>query len=271
MQLKLLIVPSLIIISIILIIGFIKPDYDTLKIKRATLVQKETEAANVATIIANVKQLNASLDADQETESFILRYYPDSIDQGRVIDAFNFLALQSGLVITSVELKELPPVAIEEAIQNVPMTSLQGGATDPSLAGSEIPPVPQYQAPRPRSYTALVKARGSYENVKGFVERMMRLDRIHGMKNFSVGLNEEALRTIDAGEAVSEEAASELVVMFETRFDYLPAQKMVNALHVPVFEKGSLDFAAAKEAMTRATSAVPDLDKGQTGKPNPFQ
>ncbi|MEI9966221.1 MAG: hypothetical protein WDN67_00880 [Candidatus Moraniibacteriota bacterium] len=107
-----------------------------------------------------------------------------------MIDAFNFLASQSG-----VSVKEMTINLVEEQqeelylISQRPLTSVatQGPPVDPSV---QIPSVLPTAAPsKPKMYQAKVTAVGDYNNLKAFLGRLGTMDRLHDQKTFSIGEN----------------------------------------------------------------------------------
>jgi len=83
MRLKVLIVPFFIILILILGIGYIKPDFDSMRMKKAAIAVSEAQGADMETIIANISSLNSSLDTGQNAEQFIYRYLPYSLIRNR--------------------------------------------------------------------------------------------------------------------------------------------------------------------------------------------
>ncbi len=270
MQLKIIIIPALVIFALIVSIGFIKPDYDTLLVKRNVLAEKQKEVAKIETIKTNIEALNGELDAKSDLEQWSLRYYPETMDQERIIDSFNFMALQSGLIIKSMDMKEILMEKREESLGvGGPLTSVPGDGGMVSPSGEMLPPVPVYQAPQPSSYVAQVKAKGSYENLKNFMDRLSRMDRMNSLRLMSIGVDTENKEGADTGEAVA--ASDQLVGTFEARFDHVKNPKGQSALGIPVFDQGTVATAGLEEARAWATSAVPVLNVDQSGRSNPFQ
>jgi Tfp pilus assembly protein PilO len=262
MQLKIIIVPTLVILALILAIGFIKPDYDTLSQKRALLVEKQGEVARIETVKTNIATLTSQLESKSDLEQWSLRYYPEAMDQERIIDSFNFMALQSGLVIKSMEMKEIIVEKKETFDVGGPLTSIPGATPDP-----DMPLVPSYQPPTPNSYVAQVRAKGSYENLKNFMDRLSRMDRMNTLRLMSIGTDTENKETTE--ETVA--ATDQLVGTFEARFDHVQNPQEQNALNIPVFEQATLATDGLEKAKARATSAVPVLNVDQSGRANPFQ
>lgn len=245
MRLKVLIPPFLIVMTLILLIGFIKPDLDVLQAKRADILAKGVMVANIDMIIANAGALNSSLDTAQNFEKFAYRYLPSTQNQEQVVDAFNFLATQSGMVITKMELKQ--PLS-----QNVAL--IEGSA---ELSG--MPVTPSLSEVKTFVFTGSVV--GSYENIKAFFDRLTHMERFQKVNLFSI--------EIDPG--IQPPDTNRLIGTFETEFGYLSPVQKVSALDVPIFLRSEFDFSNVSKLLEQSTSAVPTLEKGQTGRPNPFQ
>jgi Tfp pilus assembly protein PilO len=272
MRLKLIIVPALVILTLIISISFIKPDYDTLVQKKALLKQKQAEVAKIESTKANIASLVQNLDSKSDMEKFTLRYYPETMDQERVIDSFNFMALQSGLIIDSMEMKEIIVEKEESLGVGGPLTSVPGpGEMAPIEGGSPdlmMPMVPTYKTPTPGSYVAQVRAKGGYENIKNFLDRLSRMDRMNSLVQMSIKVDEK-----EVAEGTEEVAATsgQLIGTFEARFDYVKGKEKQNAIGIPIFEKGTLSLETIEQAQARATSAVPVLTVNESGRANPFQ
>jgi Tfp pilus assembly protein PilO len=269
MRLKLIIVPALVILALVVSISFIKPDYDSLLQKKALLRQKQAEVAKIEDTKANIATLIQNLDTKSDMENFTRRYYPETMDQERVIDSFNFMALQSGLIIDSMEMKEII-VEKEEALGvGGPLTSVPGPeAMLPEGESSDTTMMPTYKAPTPGSYVAQVKAKGGYENIKNFLDRLSRMDRMNSLVQMSIKVDEKEAA------ANTEEvtpATDQLVGTFEARFDYVKGKEKQNAIGIPVFDQGTLTLDTIEQAQARATSAVPVLTVNESGRANPFQ
>ncbi|MFZ2300037.1 MAG: hypothetical protein WAW00_02805 [Candidatus Moraniibacteriota bacterium] len=260
MRLKILIVPFLVVMILVLGIGYIKPDLETIQLKKAEVVAKNALVANIDTVLANIGSLNKSLDEARDSEKFAYRYLPETLDQDRVIDAFNFLATQSGLVITEMDLKQ-PPAAIREEALLTPAEStfVTGANAAPGSAPTIVPVVTA------KTFILTGSVRGSYENIKAFFDRLAHIERFQKVRLFSIG--------IDA-QSVSPEGVvntSDLKGTFAADFGYLPTKPVISALDIPIFSRSNFDLSGLNTLTSRITDAVPVLEKGQTGKPNPFQ
>lgn len=262
MRLKVLIVPFFIIIILVLGIGYIKPDFDVMQMKQAEIVRSEAERANTETVLANISSLNNSLDTEQEAERFMYRYLPETLNQEQVIDAFNFLANQSGLVIASMELeKPIDIVPPEEPLIDPSANALIAGGS--LLGNSDAPaPVPPVIA---KTFILTGSVTGSYENIKLFFNQVSHIERFQKIHLFSIAVDTKTESPDGA------ENPNGLVGTFEAEFGYLPPKPVASALGMPIFLQSKFDFSNVDRLLTQITNPLPPLEKGETGKPNPFQ
>lgn len=244
MQFKVFVTPTIIIMTLVLAIWFIKPDLEVLQTKKADILTRQAMAENVDMTIANISALNGSLDTQQDFEKFAYRYLPNTQNQEQVIDAFNFLAVQSGVVISEMELKQSPD---------------QGAAS--GRASEEISDVFQKAAlPAVKIFTFSGSVVGSYENIKKFFDRFAHIGRFQKIKFFSIAIGTASPPDINY-----------LSGRFDAEFGYLSPQAVGSALDMPIFLHSKFDFSNVEKLLQRTESAIPPLEKGQTGKPNPFE
>lgn len=247
MRLKVLILPFFIVMILILLIGYMVPDFSVIQANKAAIQTKEDMAAKVDATIANINTLNGSLDAQPDLEKFAYRYLPSTQSQEQAIDAFNFLATQAGLVITKMELTQ-PSKSQTPASEEV--------------SSGEISDVSQVPAPQEaKTFILTASVVGSYENIKAFFSRLTHIERFQEVNLFSLA-TDVSVQPLDT---------SRLVGTFEGEFGYLPPQPATSALGMPIFLSSKFDFSNASKVLGQATSGVPILERPQTGRPNPFQ
>ena len=262
MRLKVLIVPFFVVMVLIMFIGYIQPDIGLMEAQKAELAKKSDQVANMETVISNVDALNQSLDSQKELKQFVLRYLPKTMDQGRVIDTFNFLASQAGLSVTQMAMKELAkPVAV---VDNT--TATINPATGMPITESV------FKNPEADTYIASVKVRGSYESIKSFFDRVAHTDRFHKINDIAIEIPENAGAAVPG--AVADALApktGDLLGTFEASFDYFPGRTVQTAVTIPVFRSAQFDFSVAQKELDRITSPVSELEYVPSGKPNPFK
>jgi hypothetical protein len=216
----------------------------------------------VETVLSNIATLNGSLDTQKESEQFVLRYFPQQRDQSRVIDAFNFIAAQSGVLIEGMELTEAAKPTVQAPI--APSEALgTGGASALGLDGSLLP----VEAPIAKTYTAKVSVRGGYENIKSFFDRVAHMDRFYKLRSFGISIDDELSANGQKPEGAS---PGTLIGTFQADFDYLLPRLAGTALNIPIFQHQKLDFSLVDRVLGKVTDTVPMLENPQTGKPNPF-
>ncbi len=254
MRLKILVIPFSILIALILVIGYIKPDITEIQEKKVALEGKLSQVANVGTLVGNIATLSNELAEKSGDQTFVKEYIPSEMDQERVMDMFNFLASQSGVFVYVMGMKEVQVKAVAEE-------TLQVVAGTPMITDGVLTPVPQAK-PKIKAYTAQVEVRGDYENIRDFFNRLSHMNRLGKIENFSLSAREDK---------VEGEASTTLTGVFQAEFSYFPMQKVASALNIPVFSKAEFSSDELTALRTWAKDVVAPLEDPVTGRPNPFQ
>lgn len=263
MSLKILVLPTFIILEIAIAIGYIKPNVDAILAKRSEIAAVEESLARVDSVNANIQSVGQSLKSRSETVNFVRKYYPLALDEERVVDLFNYLAQQSGIIVTGVEITKNLGVNVHDVVYN---ESINAGST-PEQAAAKADAA---ALAAPHAYLAKVTALGAYPNLKDFLARVHHSDRLHAAQEFSIIQREK-------NPAKSEEEAalgiqdSFLIGSVQAEFPYVGEQRVGDALSDPIFQESSFDFKVAEQAITFVTSPLPPLDTGSAGRPNPYE
>lgn len=267
MRLKILIVPFFIISILVLSVGYIKPDLDTLKEKKTQIAAKEAELAQSETLRNNIQALNAALDTQPETENFLYRYLPSALNQEQVIDTFNFLAVQAGLAITGMELIRSTETARapEPILDPTASTLVAGGDTFQGQQGLPLAAPPVLL----QTFTLRGSVAGSYENIKAFFERLTRIERFQSVRLFVIDA-ERRVPSASEGESAGD-ISGMLRGTFETSYGYLPSQPVASALGIPAFTRSTFDLNGVSRLVETLNTPIPTLEKSPTGKANPFE
>lgn len=256
MGLKLLIFPASVILSIIIVIWFIYPGITRVLEQRALQETKQVDLSQVETVEGNIRAMSQSLNARRETEALVKRYYPENMDQERAVDMVNFLAQQSGVVITSLDLRQDAgkPKRVE-APAPIEGEGTSDGATPPETS---VDP--------PKSYHATIALMGPYENIRSFFERLYRTDRLRVMNALTI--SEIKTRSQGEEEAIPDNFLAGTVLV---DFTYASQKKATNVLHHPLFQTATLDYADANKLTDFINSPVSDLATPPVGRTNPFE
>lgn len=242
MRLKILVVPFFLVMMLILSIGYIKPDFDKILEKKANILTQNDRIANIESTISHINTLNASLDNEKGSEDFLLHYLPYAMDQEQTIDAFNYIASQSGVIVTEMDLKKSSEVAIVSI------------APDGSL-------LPDSNVPNARTFQFSGSVFGSYESIKMFLSRISHINRFQNIQSFSLQQNDQTTTTVNT---------TDLKGSFVVEYGYLPKKIVASALGMPVFNS-EIKFSDIADLQTKITD-VPDLvGQGPSNRPNPFQ
>jgi Tfp pilus assembly protein PilO len=241
MRLKILLVPFFLVMSLILIIGYMKPDFDSIAVKKAAIVTQDGLQAQADTVAANVKSLNNSLDREQESENFMLRYLPMNMNQEQAIDAFNFLASQFGIITLSMDLKKNADVTVE------PIINPDGTVVESS--------------PEAKTFLFSGEVLGSYSNIKAFFNQLSHIGRFQKVQVFSIERDAQSAQS---------KGSTDLRGKFTVDYGYLPKARSVSALTRSIFQRPEFNFAEVAELKDKITK-IPELERGPVSRPNPFQ
>jgi len=262
MKLKILILPFFIIIELVFIIGYIKPNYDAITTKQSEITLQKDALSRVDSVAENIGAIHQALENRSDIVNFIDRYYPKSLDEERVVDMFNYLAQQSGIVVSEVKIKKnvkSQVVAVES-----PLPVVEDETMGVSVVATEAPEEPA------ESYEVTVSVLGAYQNLKDFFTRVYRSDRLHFTKEFSIMVREVDVEQAEkeATQGIQSNFLSASVVV---DFDYIKEKRVANALNIPMFQSSDFDFKDAEEAKTFVTNLLPPVQSDEVGKANPFE
>lgn len=258
MGLKLLVLPALIGLSLILAVMFIYPDVMSILEQRQVEATKQDALLKVEGVEKNIQSIIGSLDAKKETEALVKRYYPEKMDQERAVDMVNFLAQQSGVIITG-----LTVVEQDTKKKSVPVVSDTSEAIDGGIdILSDTEPIVE----PPKTYKVDVSVIGTYESARSFFERLYKTDRLRVMNTFT--LQEITPTTEQESESIPDNFLEGSISL---DFRYAPLRRAGNVLHHPLFQAATFDYSQTNQLADFINSPVSDLFLPATGRNNPFE
>lgn len=271
MNLKILFIPVAIVIILVVIILYIKPDYVAMQSEKQALAVKNEQVATMDVVIGNISSLEKELSTKKDAEAFLYRYFPKELDQSRIIDAVNFLSEQTGVALASLTLEEVKVErATPEFLPPIPgaLTSVNPGlqGSETGAEGSLLPPSADLP-PLPTQVTLKLSAAGTYANLKEFMTRISHMDRFN---TFTVIELEEKIIERE-GTRLRDPVNPLLSANVEMRLDFLPETTVRSALDEPFFQQARFDLTALDVLKRWVTSPLPTLEKAGGGKANPFQ
>lgn len=266
MKTKVLIVPTLIVISGFVTLQYIKPDFDLYLEKRIQRDAAKEGSLAAEAVAMNVRTLKDEVTTQKEQVAFVKRYLPAEKDEARMFDSLNFLTTQSGLLVSSIKVQD-----IQEDTETQPAQVF--ATEDVSAAGDSVDtttmvPVKPYVAPKVKEYSVVLEALGGYGNIKDLLKKLTEFDRMQDVESFTIAL--EAVPATEGEEPVS---TGTLVFTYVSTLPYqatpapLSGQVLVS---VPGLNQSNFNFTAINEVKAKAV-VVPDMVLGTDGKANPFE
>ena len=282
MSLKILFIPLSFIVVLILLIGYMKPGYDIFLTKQTAYraAQKQLDQMNVrlVNITSVVNDFSTRVpdgsDGKNEQEVFIDQYVPEVLDQSRVVDAFNYLAGQSGVLISSIAIEQPVVKKAEDPSQDQAMSSQAlilngaGTATQGMMAESDVFLKAVY--PRPSMYQATLEITSEYAAVSHFFNLIYRMNRENEIQSFS--LKKDVEKKDSAGNPVESSALKGSLVVSFMYYPGLTDTSIQNIEALPIFSAGKIDTETFDYLREKTESrSLPELVSGDVvARANPF-
>lgn len=232
--------------------GFVKPLVDSVMVKWEEREVKMTELDAMRRTRENFDRLvneRNELFGSERGES-LLEYLPTALEQERLLDMTNYVALQSGVVLQNAvfDKRKGSTTAVRE-VANV-------------KKGTVLPP----PTPQPDSFSVTVDFIGSYESARDFLIRLTDSGRYGIIRKFSI--EREPKRSDETGTVVVSELLSGAMT-FE--IFYLPERTYPTAYLLPIFSSGSFDSRTLDALIEKSGGRIPPIPSGNgAGRANPF-
>ncbi len=262
MKIKLLLAPSLIVITITLIIWTVYPAYtngiDGVKEKYQKLKEQKNMIASMDSRINNAEKLSADLKAGTSDNAVVFDYISRKKEDEKIIDNLDLLARDSSLSVINISVSEEKSETVSE------VESLNISSTVPNLGIN--PTVPAQLAVTPKAEPNKVEAEfsvfGSYENIKILTEKIQKLKRFSKISSLEITTQTEE----------NQEASGSLLANMTVEFNYL---KELNRLadgdiENSIFSSGVFDKGIIEKIKSNRNISVNNVSPGQKGKANPF-
>lgn len=261
MKVKILVFPLAISAALYIIIFLAQPEFDRYLSEQSLLEKRQGELMVVEQKVQNSSSLEQDLNAHKDSESFAFKYLPLDSDDDRVVDSVNYLASQSGVAVSSINLE---PVAVkEDEIFEEGIATSNAIFTDNTTdAADSAPVVPE--KPKARSVLADIEFTGSYEGIRDAINKIAQSDYFQVFHNVSV---KQASTAGSSGEATYD---NNLTASLKVDFSYLPKVKNANQSNNEIFSQSSFNFDNIQNVRQMIASPVPTMELGASGKANPF-
>ncbi len=261
MKIKLLAVPSIIVLIIVLSIWVVYPaysngatgvmdNYNKLKSEQVKLNSLQGKSGNAGKLSSQLENMSSGNDV-------LYEFIPVDMKENEILDNLNKMASDSGLLVYSVSIKQPQPDAA--TIDEPSATSAD--PSDPTA--SMLVSAPLSVA---KSFETDVEVSGNYTQIKDFLNKMNGFVRHSSLVSFS--LKKQSLVAADGtAPVVSNTLAASIILDFDVMKKAMLSDGNVDD---PVFSDGNLDTDIITKIKNQYNVAALTLDTGQKGKSDIF-
>lgn len=270
MKIKLLLAPSLVVITIILLIWFVYPAYtnpynpsssptpgsvitgtsggnDGVKEYYAALQEEKRKLSQVDERIAHAKSLSANINANSEKKEALYSFIPDSYKEEELIDMLNYLAGKADLSVINIS---VTPAKDDTAVSE---TGMQTAGTTAQTAVDTSTKLKDVEV----SFVVM----GGYDQVKNVI------GKIYGLKRFNKLMG---LSVIPVTNADGNQDGNILQVNMTLFFNMLKRPAANVSAENPVFANVNFDMTSIGNIQASKDGEILKLEAGSTGVTNPF-
>jgi hypothetical protein len=259
MKLKIIIFPFVLIMTIIMSVNFIYPDFQKILASQTEIKNKEASLTDLEQKSQNVKKLVSDLESNGTKKDFVLSYLPEKKNEEVIVDRANYLTVETSTLLVNADIKK-SEVAVEPQVSPEEQQIADNNAVFTGAKNQT-----QIQSEPPVSVSLLdssIELIGTYENIKNYLNRLYRIEDWYDIKSLEIMKNDVAVT--EQGNQGSNEVKN-LVVKYDLNFGYLPKMGLKINQVPKIFAQSKFDYAPADKAMELCTSTVPDIDIGSYG------
>jgi len=289
MKLKILLMPFSVVLSLVLIIGYIYPswfgeDANSIKNIKNEIEKKNEELLIVRAKKGNMTKLTQSLQNNADLESLINKYYPTYRNDEDVVNNINNVAFSEGvfLVNMGIEYKKVEASDDPVRVMAIPLkmsnvennlitpenVSVDGMGGEILLADENGILLTDLAKARIKFIEANLEINGNYDQIKRFLVSLNKVGLLNNIKSFEI-LKNEKQETADDEENVSVDFLTAKTVI---GFGYLiSANRPINdLLSSDLFDKGEFNFYDVDSKRGILIGNYKKSEVGEVGISNPF-
>ena len=289
MKLKILLMPFSVVLSLVLIIGYIYPswfgeDANSIKNIKNEIEKKNEELLIVRAKKGNMTKLTQSLQNNADLESLINKYYPTYRNDEDVVNNINNVAFSEGvfLVNMGIEYKKVEASDDPVRVMAIPlkMSNVENNLVTPEnvsvdgiggeilLADENGILLADLAKARIKFIEANLEINGNYDQIKRFLVSLNKVGLLNNIKSFEI-LKNEKQETADDEENVSVDFLTAKTVI---GFGYLiSANRPINdLLSSDLFDKGEFNFYDVDSKRGILIGNYKKSEVGEVGISNPF-
>lgn len=230
----------MLVVSLSIFIGYIWPEINNVKNINKEKNTNTQSLQDIKDKQSAIELIGAQIANDNDGKTIVYNYLPNKKVEERIIGGVNYLAVDSGVSLVNISLKNLDSINLTDVNQ-------KGNAVNNAnlLKFSE----------------ATISIAGDYEKIKLFINQLQQMALFNNIKSFVISKKEESS---DSGN---------LSVEIIMNFGYLPSSE-INNKNISNF-KAELDnntISVLKQYISQKTESIAAMisDTGNKGKANPF-
>lgn len=190
MKIKLLLAPSLVVVTIIILIWFVYPAYTSPSVPSVpgsavagganngarelydALQEEKRKLSQADKRIANAKSLFANIAANSDKKEALYTFIPDAYNEEELIDMLNYLAGKADLSVIN--------ISVTPAKEDV--SPIEAG----TATAADSPPSQTAASTKVKDVEVNFVVMGGYEQIKNMIGRIYSLKRFNKLMNLSI-------------------------------------------------------------------------------------
>ena len=196
MNSKSLVIILCVLASVFIVWQLILPIYDKITVINQEVAQAQKKVKKLEELEAKLKELTQVYKDKEASISKLYRIIPNGKDIPEILNRFEALSFQSGVILNSLDFAE---VEADKKAAKTASVSEQEGAVNTSLAGTSVPgvgtsPTGQTIAPveTPLEMLSLnLKISGTYDAFRGFLDNLENCVRLADIQRLSFSFKGE--------------------------------------------------------------------------------
>lgn len=264
----------MLIVSISIFIGFVKPEIDLTKTQYEENKITEQRLGAIAEKRENIEKLKQDYVAKKEIRDFFNNYFPSKKSEERALDTINFLAKESSIVLTDVIINKESNVNQYSDAEVIQGQSKLASAKDTFTAVAKNENI----AVVPTKNSYIINAVGNYDKIKIFLDLLSEVNMMNNIVSVNVlapteeNENSQPQELSEETQEVNQSLDSNLLTIeLEIEFYYLDAATSENYFNQPIFTKSEFSGEYYEKVKTFVKRDIADLEVIEKSKSNPFQ
>ncbi len=250
MKLKILITPIIIILTIVLLIWFVHPQYSNgvngVKDEYTQLKQYQEKILSIDNMQKKANEISAQIDLVSLKKAILYRFIPEKIGEEKLIDNLNMLASVYHLGVFDIVVK---PLKVNNLVQ--------------------INSRKQTLFPISRKVEVHMKLSGSYSSIKQFFNDLRQLDRYNDVATLK--LSKEV--NVKSAANAQPDKSTNRVILAEMAIDFDVLKKLQlsdNSFSKTVLPSGKIGTQVISDISQSIKTFPWKLKVSDKGKTNPF-